>query len=380
MLPRIADDDVRYPAGRRTYADITAPRGPAELSDRLEELERSLWHTATGRRPDPTDPAFRRVVRVLRRRRPARPIGVRPGRLTRASPPGPGLAISPPAAAWPTEQQRPAAGYHPGVPRSCPLGARPWTIRRTHCPRPTCRLPLTRRRVPRPARRPAGRRRRAHRRRRARRRAATVRFVTVDDRPRRHRRVDAARGLGPARDLIGAPPAGPPRRRPTKPPATHHRGRHRRLARQVRRHPRRPGRRLRRRRPEPEPAPGLGEQVSATREAARRLVEAHVELAKAEFAEIGESAKRAVDLRRHRDRDGDPRRAAPRRRPAAVPRGVDLRLDRLGASCSGSCSWSPRPLRAPCSPSSPRSTPTSADRSPSGSSSGSSSRSSSAAT
>ncbi len=45
--------------------------------------------------------------------------------------------------------------------------------------------------------------------------------------------------------------------------------------------------------PGPEPAPGLGEQVSATREAARRLVEAHVELAKAEFAEIGDSAKRA---------------------------------------------------------------------------------------
>ena len=60
MLPRIADDDVRYPAGRRTYADIPAPRGPAELSDRLEELERSLWRTAAGRRPDPTDPAFRR--------------------------------------------------------------------------------------------------------------------------------------------------------------------------------------------------------------------------------------------------------------------------------------------------------------------------------
>jgi hypothetical protein len=60
MLPRLADDDVRYPAGRRTYADISAPRGPAELSDRLEELERSLWRTASGRRPDPTDPAFRR--------------------------------------------------------------------------------------------------------------------------------------------------------------------------------------------------------------------------------------------------------------------------------------------------------------------------------
>jgi hypothetical protein len=60
MLPRLADDDVRYPAGRRTYADIAAPRGPAELSDRLEELERSLWQTAAGRRPDPGDPAFRR--------------------------------------------------------------------------------------------------------------------------------------------------------------------------------------------------------------------------------------------------------------------------------------------------------------------------------
>ncbi|HET7702590.1 MAG TPA: hypothetical protein VFK35_04270 [Candidatus Limnocylindrales bacterium] len=61
MLPRIADDEVRFPAGRRTYADIPVPRGPAELSDRLEELERSLWRTATGKRPDPGDPAFRRA-------------------------------------------------------------------------------------------------------------------------------------------------------------------------------------------------------------------------------------------------------------------------------------------------------------------------------
>ena len=61
MLPRIADENVRYPAGRRTYADIAAPRGPAELSDRLEELERSLWRTAAGRSPDPSDPAFRRA-------------------------------------------------------------------------------------------------------------------------------------------------------------------------------------------------------------------------------------------------------------------------------------------------------------------------------
>jgi hypothetical protein len=61
MLPRLPDADVRFPAGRRTYADIPAPRGPAELSDRLEELERSLWQTAAGRRPDPRDPAFRRA-------------------------------------------------------------------------------------------------------------------------------------------------------------------------------------------------------------------------------------------------------------------------------------------------------------------------------
>jgi hypothetical protein len=60
MLPRLADEEVRYPNGRRTYADIPAPRGPADLSDRLEELERSLWRTAIGRRPDPRDPAFRR--------------------------------------------------------------------------------------------------------------------------------------------------------------------------------------------------------------------------------------------------------------------------------------------------------------------------------
>jgi hypothetical protein len=61
MLPRIADGDVRFPAGRRTYADIPAPRGPAELADRLEELERSLWQTAAGRRPAPGDPVFRRA-------------------------------------------------------------------------------------------------------------------------------------------------------------------------------------------------------------------------------------------------------------------------------------------------------------------------------
>jgi hypothetical protein len=61
FLPRVPDDEVRFPAGRRTYADISAPRGPAELADRLEELERQLWRTATGRTPDPVDPSFRRA-------------------------------------------------------------------------------------------------------------------------------------------------------------------------------------------------------------------------------------------------------------------------------------------------------------------------------
>jgi len=61
FLPRIPDDEVRFPRGRRTYADITAPRGPAELAGRLDEIERQLWRTATGRTPDPVNPEFRRA-------------------------------------------------------------------------------------------------------------------------------------------------------------------------------------------------------------------------------------------------------------------------------------------------------------------------------
>jgi hypothetical protein len=60
-LPLIPDDAVRYPAGRRTYADIPRPQGPAELAGRIEELERQLWRTATGRVPDPDDQGFRRA-------------------------------------------------------------------------------------------------------------------------------------------------------------------------------------------------------------------------------------------------------------------------------------------------------------------------------
>lgn len=60
-LPRIPEERVRYPAGLRTYADIPVPRGPAELAERIRELERELWRTATGRPPRPLDPAFKRT-------------------------------------------------------------------------------------------------------------------------------------------------------------------------------------------------------------------------------------------------------------------------------------------------------------------------------
>ena len=61
FLPRLPDDAVRFPAGRRTYADIPVPRGPAELAERIDELERELWRTAVGHPAPRTDPAFRRT-------------------------------------------------------------------------------------------------------------------------------------------------------------------------------------------------------------------------------------------------------------------------------------------------------------------------------
>jgi hypothetical protein len=60
-LPKLADADVRWPAGRSTYADIPIPRGPAELAERLTELEQQLWRLATGRLTPRTDPALRRT-------------------------------------------------------------------------------------------------------------------------------------------------------------------------------------------------------------------------------------------------------------------------------------------------------------------------------
>jgi hypothetical protein len=61
FLPRIPDELVRFPAGRRTYADIAVPRGPAELAERIAELERQLWRAAIGQPAPALDPAFRRT-------------------------------------------------------------------------------------------------------------------------------------------------------------------------------------------------------------------------------------------------------------------------------------------------------------------------------
>jgi hypothetical protein len=61
LIPRLPEDRVRFPSGRRTYADIPTPRGPAEMHLRIDELERELWRAVTGRPSRPTEPAFRRA-------------------------------------------------------------------------------------------------------------------------------------------------------------------------------------------------------------------------------------------------------------------------------------------------------------------------------
>ena len=60
LVPRTAPEDVHYP-GWGTYADIAPPRTPAEFMGRLEEVERHLWHGATGRASDLPRAGWRRV-------------------------------------------------------------------------------------------------------------------------------------------------------------------------------------------------------------------------------------------------------------------------------------------------------------------------------
>ena len=61
MLPTTPAQEIHFPAGRRTYADILPPRRPAELAERIEELERSLWAVATRRTPRLSDSSYRRT-------------------------------------------------------------------------------------------------------------------------------------------------------------------------------------------------------------------------------------------------------------------------------------------------------------------------------
>jgi hypothetical protein len=61
FLPRLPAAEVRFPSPRPTYADIPSPRGPAELVERIEELERQVWQIAAGRPVRRVDPALRRT-------------------------------------------------------------------------------------------------------------------------------------------------------------------------------------------------------------------------------------------------------------------------------------------------------------------------------
>lgn len=61
MLPALPAGDVHFPDGRHSYADIAAPRTPGEFAARVEEIERSLWLVAVGRRLGSSGGAVRRV-------------------------------------------------------------------------------------------------------------------------------------------------------------------------------------------------------------------------------------------------------------------------------------------------------------------------------
>lgn len=48
IMPRMPQTAVTYPLAK-SYADIPAPQSPAELAERIEELERMIWETAMQR-------------------------------------------------------------------------------------------------------------------------------------------------------------------------------------------------------------------------------------------------------------------------------------------------------------------------------------------
>ena len=60
LVPVTDAADVHYP-GRRSYADIAAPRSPAEFVGRIEEVERTLWRMAAGHQARRPDSGWRRV-------------------------------------------------------------------------------------------------------------------------------------------------------------------------------------------------------------------------------------------------------------------------------------------------------------------------------
>ncbi len=61
LMPATPSADVHYPTGLRSYRDIFPPRGPVDLAERIEELERSLWSLATRQLPRLTDNSYRRT-------------------------------------------------------------------------------------------------------------------------------------------------------------------------------------------------------------------------------------------------------------------------------------------------------------------------------
>lgn len=60
LVPRTPPVDVHFP-GRPSYADIAPPRSPGEFVARMEEVERTVWRAASGRRPRRSDPSWRRT-------------------------------------------------------------------------------------------------------------------------------------------------------------------------------------------------------------------------------------------------------------------------------------------------------------------------------